>query len=36
LASLEGYKKTFLDDYAPAELLFALGAPGEATRVSGP
>ena len=36
MASLEGYKKTFMDAYARAELIFSLGAPGEATLVSGP
>jgi hypothetical protein len=36
MASLEGYKKSFMNDYARAELIFTLGAPGEAARVAGP
>lgn len=36
MVSLEGYKKSFMNDFDRAELIFALGAPGEATRVAGP
>jgi hypothetical protein len=36
MTSVEGNKKTFMDDFSHAELIFALGAPGEATRVAGP
>lgn len=36
MASLEGYKKSFMNDFARAELIFTLGAPGEAAKVSGP
>lgn len=36
MASLEGYKKSFMNDFDRAELIFALGAPGEASKVSGP
>ena len=34
--SLLGYQKSFLDDYARAELVFALGREGEAALVAGP
>ena len=36
MASLEGYKKSFMNDFDRAELIFALGAPGEAIKVAGP
>jgi hypothetical protein len=36
MASLEGNKKSFMSDFTRAELIFALGAPGEATKVAGP
>ena len=36
MASLEGYKKTFMTDFSRAELIFALGMPGEIKQVSGP
>jgi len=36
MASLEGYKKSFMNDFTHAELIFALGAPGEAMKVAGP
>ena len=36
MASLEGYKKSFMNDFDRAELIFALGAPGEAMKVAGP
>lgn len=36
MASLEGHKKSFMNDFARAELIFVLGAPGEAAKVAGP
>ena len=36
MASLDGYKKTFMNDFAHTELIYALGAPGEAAKVAGP
>lgn len=36
MASLEGYKKSFMNDFDRAELIFVLGAPGEAMKVAGP
>ena len=36
MASLEGYKKTFMTDFSRAELIFAHGMPGEIKQVSGP
>lgn len=36
MTSVEGNKKSFMDDFSHAELIFALGAPGEAAKVAGP
>lgn len=35
-ANLPGYKKTFLNDFASAQLRFELGPPGRFTKVAGP
>ena len=35
-AAFPGYKKTFLNDFASAELRYELGPPGKVTRVAGP
>lgn len=36
MASLEGYRRAFMNDMARAEIVFELGPPGQATRVAGP
>lgn len=36
MASMRGYKHAFMNDFAKTELVFQLGAPGEATLVAGP
>jgi hypothetical protein len=36
LMSLVGYKHDFMDDFAHAEVVFKLGAPGQVSRVTGP
>jgi hypothetical protein len=36
LASVHGYKHSFMNDMARAELVYLLGAPGQATLVAGP
>jgi hypothetical protein len=36
MTSLEGNKKSFMNDFSHGELIFALGAPGEARKVAGP
>ena len=36
VASLEGNKKSFMNDFSHAEMIFVLGARGDATLVSGP
>jgi hypothetical protein len=36
VASVEGYKHAFMNDFARAELVFELGAPGQATLIAGP
>ncbi|HEX8848303.1 MAG TPA: hypothetical protein VF761_02130 [Gemmatimonadaceae bacterium] len=36
MVSMEGFKKSFMNDFDHAELIFALGGPGEAMKVSGP
>ncbi|HJU69925.1 MAG TPA: hypothetical protein VJ650_16925 [Gemmatimonadaceae bacterium] len=35
-ATFPGYKKTFMNDFASAELRFELGPPGQVTKVAGP
>ena len=36
VATVEGYKHGFMDDFAHAELIYELGPPGQATLVAGP
>jgi hypothetical protein len=36
VASLTGRKKAFMNDFARTELVFALGAPGQASLIAGP
>jgi hypothetical protein len=36
MASLEGYKHAFMNDFARAELVFELGSPGKAQLIAGP
>jgi hypothetical protein len=36
MASLHGYRHSFMDDMARTEVVFELGAPGQATKVAGP
>ncbi|HEU5186461.1 MAG TPA: hypothetical protein VFU01_17960 [Gemmatimonadaceae bacterium] len=36
LASLFGIKKSFMNDFDEAELVFELGPPGQAKQVAGP
>ena len=36
LVSVHGFKSTFMNDFARAEVVFELGLPGQVTRIAGP